>query len=136
VVIHLDTTFLVDAIRESRRGVEGPARQWLAGHPGEALAMSVFVLCELLVGAELHAEAATERRRIRETCAGLPVVMPDEHLADTYARIHGALTRRGEPLATMDLLIAGTAVTHGAALLTANEGHFARVSGLRVLGYR
>jgi predicted nucleic acid-binding protein len=136
VVIHLDTTFLVDAIRESRRGVDGPARQWLAEHPGEALAMSVFVLCELLVGAELHAEAQTERRRIRDTCSGLPVVMPDEHLADTYARIHGGLARRGEPLATMDLLIAATALTQGAALLTANEAHFSRVSGLRIIGYR
>ena len=32
--------------------------------------------------------------------------------------------------------IAATALTHGAALLTANEAHFASVSGLRVLGYR
>lgn len=135
-MIHLDTTFLMDAIRESRRGMDGPARRWLADHPGEPMAMSVFVLCELLVGAELHADAQAERRRVRAIFGGVPVVMPDEHLADTYARIHGALTRRGEPLATMDLLIAATAVTHGAALLTANEADFARVSGLRVLGYR
>jgi predicted nucleic acid-binding protein len=39
-------------------------------------------------------------------------------------------------LATMDLLIAATAVTSEASLLNANEAHFARVSGLRVLGYR
>lgn len=135
-MIHLDTTFLVDAIRESRRGAEGPARRWLASHPEEGLAMSIFVLCELLVGAELHAEADVERRRIRGTCAGLPVVYPDEQLADTYARIHGGLARRGEPLPTMDLLIAATALTHGAALLTANEAHLGRVPGLRVLGYR
>jgi predicted nucleic acid-binding protein len=98
--------------------------------------MSVFVLCELLVGAELHAEAETERRRIRDTCSGLPVVIPDEHLADAYARVHAGLARRGEPLATMDLLIAATAMTHGAALLTANEAHFSSVAGLRVIGYR
>lgn len=135
-MIHLDTTFLVDAIRESRRGEDGPARRWLVDHPGEALAMSVFVSCELLVGAELHAEAEAERRRVRELCTGLPVVMPDERLADAYARIHAGLARRGEALATMDLLIAATALTQGAALLTANETHFERVSGLRVLGYR
>ena len=135
-MIHLDTTFLVDAIRESRRGMDGPARRWLAGHAGEPLAMSVFVLCELLVGAELHAEAEAERRRIRDTCADLPVVVPDERLADTYARIHGGLARSGDALATMDLLIAATALTREASLLTANEAHFARVPGLRVLGYR
>lgn len=98
--------------------------------------MSVFVLSELLVGAELHADAEAERRRVRDICAGLPVVLPDERLADAYALIHGGLARRGESLATMDLLIAATALTQGAALLTANETHFARVSGLRILGYR
>lgn len=135
-MIHLDTTFLVDAIRESRRGVDGPARRWLADHGGEPLAVSIFVLCELLVGAELHAEAEAERRRVRETCGGLPVAPPDERLADAYARVHGGLARRGEALATMDLLIAATALTHDAALLTANDAHFARVPGLRVLSYR
>lgn len=34
----------------------------------------------------------------------------------------------------MDLLIAATALTHDAALLTANEAHFARLPSLRVLG--
>ena len=52
-MIHLDTTFLVDAIRESRRGQDGPARRWLTRHRGEALAVSVFVRAEVLVGAEL-----------------------------------------------------------------------------------
>jgi predicted nucleic acid-binding protein len=136
VVIHLDTTFLVDAIRESRRGSDGPARRWLADHGAEPLAVSIFVMCELLVGAELHAEAEVERRRVRDTCAGLPVAVPDERLADTYARIHGSLARRGETLAPCDLLIAATALTKEASLLTANEAHFARVPGLRVLGYR
>ena len=133
---HLDTTFLVDAIRESRGGMDGPARRWLAGHRGESLALSVFVQCELMVGAELHAEAEAERRRIADTCGSLPVVLPDERLADTYARVGAGLAHEGETLATMDLLIAATALTRGASLLTANEAHFARVPGLRVLGYR
>lgn len=133
---HLDTTFLVDAIRESRRGADGPARRWLADHPREPLAVSVFVMCELLVGAELHAEAERERRRVLETCGNLPVVPPEARLADAFARVHAGLARRGEMLATMDLLIAATALTHDAALLTANEAHFARLPGLRVLGYR
>jgi predicted nucleic acid-binding protein len=93
-------------------------------------------MCELLVGAEFHAEAEIERRRIRDTCGDLPVVLPDMRLADAYARIHGGLARGAEPLAAMDLLIAATALTQEASLLTANEAHFARVPGLRVLGYR
>ena len=134
--IHLDTSFLVDAIRESRRGEDGPARRWLAGHREEALAVSLFVLCELMVGAELHTEPEAERRRVRETCGTLPVIGADQHLPATYARVHASLARQGEPLPTMDLLIAATALNEGAGLLTANDRHFARVPGLRVVTYR
>lgn len=134
-MIHLDTTFLVDAIRESRRGHDGPARQWLAGHRGEALGMSVFVRAEILLGAELHADPLGERRRVMAVCGNLPVVLPDDGLADTYARVHAGLRQQGTPLATMDLLIACVALNERAPLLTANQSHFARIPGLRVLDY-
>lgn len=135
MVIHLDTTFLVDAIREARRHEDGPARSWLAENRREKLALSVFVLAELLVGAELHAESDRERRRVFQICGPLPVVAPDRRLADTYASVHAGLLRQGTPLATMDLLIGCTALNEGAALLTANRDHFNRIVGLRVLGY-
>lgn len=104
--------------------------------PGNPSRSALFVMCELLAGATLHAEAERERQRIRDTCGNLPVVLPEARLADVFARIHAGLSRRGEPLATMDLLIGATALSQDAALLTANEGHFARISNLRVLGYR
>lgn len=134
-MIHLDTTFLVDAIREGRRSEDGPARSWLAENRGEDLALSVFVLAELLVGAELHAEPDRERRRVLHVLGELPVIEPDKRLAATYARVHSGLTQQGTPLATMDLLIACTALNNDAALLTANRTHFSRIVGLQVLGY-
>ena len=135
-MIHLDTTFLVDAIRESRRREPGSALGWLAEHAGERLGISLFVLCELLVGAELHAQPEAERQRVQETCGGLPIVPADERLPGTYARLHAGLSRQGHALATMDLLIAGVALNEGAALVTANEVHFGRIPGLRVVAYR
>ncbi len=134
-MIHLDTTFLVDAIRETRRGHDGPARQWLASHRGEPLAMSVFVRAEILVGAELHADPLEERRRVMAVCGDLPVILPDDRLADSYAGAHASLRREGTPLASMDLLIACVALNEGAPLLTANHSHFSRIPGLRVLTY-
>ncbi|NHN57297.1 type II toxin-antitoxin system VapC family toxin [Calidifontibacter sp. DB0510] len=135
MTIHLDTTFLVDAIREGRRGQDGPARRWLAEHRGETLGLSVFVLAELLVGAELHANPDKERRRVLQVLGELPVIEPDSRLAETYARVHASLAQQGAPLATMDVLIGSTALNHDAALLTANRAHFSRIVGLRVLGY-
>lgn len=134
-MIHLDTSFLVDAIRESRRGHDGAARRWLAGHPGEPLAISVFVRAEVLLGAEVHADPIAERRRILAVCGNLPVVLPDDRLAETYAAVHASLRRQGTPLATMDLLIACVALNQGAPILTANHRDFARIPGLRVLAY-
>ncbi len=134
-MIHLDTTFLVDAIRESRRGGGGPARDWLAENRGEDLGLSMFVLAELLVGAELHAEPDKERRRVLHVLGDLPIIEPDKRLAATYARVHAGLTRQGTPLASMDLLIGCTALNADAGLLTANRAHFSRIVGLRVLGY-
>lgn len=135
-MIHLDTSFLVDAIREARRGEAGPARRWLSAHAEENLGISVFVLCELLLGAELHAESARELRRVRETCSTLRLVAADHRLPATYARVCAGLRRQGKAPATMDLLIGSMALLEGAPLLTANEDHFARILGLRVLGYK
>lgn len=134
-MIHLDTTFLVDAIREARRGQEGPARRWLADNRHETLALSVFVRAELVVGAELHAEPDRERRRVLDVCADLPIVTPETGFAETFATVAAGLSRQGTPIATMDLLIACTALDARAGLLTANRSHFDRIAGLRVLGY-
>lgn len=134
-MIHLDTTFLVDAIREGRRGEEGSARRWLAENAREELELSVFVLAELLVGAELHADPMQERRRALQACGGLSVVAPDKRLAPTYARVHAGLVQQGNPIATMDLLIGCTALNADAAVLTANRSHFSRIVGLHVIGY-
>jgi tRNA(fMet)-specific endonuclease VapC len=39
---------------------------------------------------------------------------------------------RGKPIATVDLLIAATAITHDLTVVTHNVKHFADVPGLRV----
>ncbi len=97
--------------------------------------MSVFVRAEILVGAELHADPLQERGRVLAVCGKLPVVLPDARLADAYAGVHASLRRQGTSLPTMDLLIACLALNEGAPLLTANQGHFSRIPGLRVLAY-
>jgi tRNA(fMet)-specific endonuclease VapC len=135
VVIHLDTTFVVDAIRESRRKHDGPARRWLAENRTADLAVSLFVRAELLVGAALHAEPDRERRRVLQVCGNLPVIVPSTEMAETYAGVAAALVRQGTPIATMDLLIGCTALAANAPLLTANRTHFERIVGLRVIGY-
>jgi tRNA(fMet)-specific endonuclease VapC len=42
------------------------------------------------------------------------------------------LRRRGEPIGDADVLIAASALVHGLTVVTNNEGHFRRISGLDV----
>ena len=134
-MIHLDTSFLIDLLREARRGEDGPATRELGELAEEDVWISVFVACELQAGIELSRRPERERERVAELTSGLQVVYPDSRFAAAYGRLLAELARRGEAIAAMDLLIGTAAVLEGAALVTRNERHFARVPGLRVLGY-
>jgi tRNA(fMet)-specific endonuclease VapC len=134
-VIHVDTSFLVDVLRESTRGIRGPATVALDDIEGEAVRMGVHVVCELLAGAELSQTPSVERQRVARLCASLEVVYPDEQFPKVYARVLASLKRAGRQIATMDLLIATAALVDEAMLLTRNVKDFQRVPGLEVRGY-
>jgi len=52
------------------------------------------------------------------------------------ARIRVALEKRGSVIGPMDILIAGTALSLGALLVTNNSAEFSRVPGLRVTDWK
>lgn len=134
-MIHLDTSYLVDLLREVSRGEEGPASAVLDDLGDEELGVSIHVVCELRAGAELSVDPAAERWRVEALVAPLALAIPDERFAGTYGRLLAELRRRGEGISTMDLLIATAAVVDGASLVTRNAREFERVPGLHVLSY-
>jgi predicted nucleic acid-binding protein len=134
-VIHADTSFLVDLLREATRGIQGPATTLLDSMQREEIRVGVHVVCELLAGAEGSQRPAIERQRVRRLCGTLVVSYPDERFPPVYATLLASLRRAGRPIATMDLLIATAAVVDDAALVTRNTRHFSRISGLTIRGY-
>jgi tRNA(fMet)-specific endonuclease VapC len=60
----------------------------------------------------------------------------DSAAAMAAASIRVALEKRGSTIGPLDLLIAGTAASRGAALVTNNAAEFSRVPGLRVLDWK
>jgi tRNA(fMet)-specific endonuclease VapC len=64
--------------------------------------------------------------------AGLTQVPFDHEAARESARIRVELEARGLVIGPLDLLIAGTAVSRGAVLVTSNTKEFSRVKGLRL----
>ena len=132
---HLDTSFLVDLLRESGRGEPGPAHALLATLADEPLAVSVHVACELYAGAELAKTPETERARVDSLLAALQIAQPDEGFPARYGELLAELRRRGQSIATMDLLIAAAALGQRASLVSRNARDFDRVPGLVVKGY-
>lgn len=112
-MIHADTSFLVDLLREARRGTRGPATRLLGELAGEEVRVGVHVLCELLAGAETSERSSVERQRVRHLCNSLVVSYPDERFPAAYARVLTALRDAGRPIATMALLIAPASARTG-----------------------
>jgi hypothetical protein len=52
LIVHLDTSFVVDLLRETTRGASGPASAFLEKHLDDELRMSLFVACGLSLGVE------------------------------------------------------------------------------------
>lgn len=134
-MIHLDTTFLVDLLRESAREKPGRATAFLADIEDESLAASVHVVCELETGAELSDNPGEEREKVETLCRGFQIVYPTPRFPLVYAQLLAPLERAGQRIGVMDLLIATAAVLDGAAVVTRNAREFRRVPGLTVIEY-
>lgn len=135
MILHLDTSLLVDLLRETAREERGPAAEFLERHLDDELRTSLFVACELMLGVERSDRGVDERRRVEEIFAVVPLVLPTASMAPIYGRLLAGLQRRGEAIATMDLLVAAAALAEGVPLVTRNLRHFERVPDLRLLEY-
>jgi predicted nucleic acid-binding protein len=135
-VIHLDSSFLIDLDRETKRERPGPAFDLMESlDDGEILCVSVHVVCELRAGAELAAQPIREHEGLDRLLSGLLVVYPDERLAPLYARLFAVTGLGRRTVEAMNLLIASAALLDDAPLVTKNVKDFSRVPGLRLLKY-
>jgi tRNA(fMet)-specific endonuclease VapC len=135
-MIHFDSSFLIDLLRETTNERLGPAFDLIESlDPHEILGVSVHVVCELRAGAELARRPAAEHAALDELFDGLQIVHPDHRFPAIYARLLGTTGRGRTPIATMDLLIATAAIIDDAALVTRNVKDFKRVPGLSLVTY-
>jgi predicted nucleic acid-binding protein len=135
-VIHLDTTFLVDLLREQRRGRPGPASTYVEGLPDDdVLGVSVHVVCELMAGTQTAGAPTGELERLTRLTDALVVRYPDARFAQEYGRLLAGVRAAGSSIDTMGLLIATAAVLDRVPLVTRNTRHFAKVPGLTIEKY-
>jgi tRNA(fMet)-specific endonuclease VapC len=100
------------------------------------LAIPAIVVYELEYGTLRSKFAARRRRELEAGLAQMQHVPFDSAAAVAAAGIRVALEKQGFTIGPLDMLIAGTAVSRGAALVTNNAAEFSRVPGLRVMDLR
>ena len=136
MILHLDTAYVIDLLREHARGRPGPALAWIeAADEHDTLALSVHAACELRAGAELARQPVREHEALDDLLNALLIVHPDDRFAAQYGRTLAAVHRMGTTIATMDLLIATAALLDDAPVVTRNVRDFSKVPGLRLIRY-
>jgi tRNA(fMet)-specific endonuclease VapC len=100
--------------------------------PPEHQFTSSITLGELVYGAHrLEGRTAALLERIEDTLLpNLPVLPFDASAARRYGEIRAELEQRGTPIGDADVRIAAIALSRGLKVVTGNERHFRRVSGL------
>ena len=135
-MIHCDSSFLIDLHQELTSARPGPASDLIESlDDKEILAVSVHVLCELRVGAELTRQVVSAHEALDQLLHGFVIAHTDDRFAPAYARLCASLGRSKRMIPAMDLLIATAALLDDAQLITRNVKDFNRVPGLRVLSY-
>lgn len=100
-----------------------------------SIAVPAIVRAELLYGARKSGRVEVELEKavsFLEPYASIPF---DDAAAETYASIRADLEAQGRVIGDHDMLIAATALSRQATLITRNVAEFQRVPGLRLLSW-
>ena len=134
----IDTSALIAVERLSRDRTDEAA--WVSQFPqlaSEPVVLPAIVLAEVLVGvamADTAMRVAARRARIDALIAHVPVVDFDAEIAEEWARLFAALSRKGRLIPSNDLAVAATArrLQFGVLVGPSDEKHYKMVDGLRV----
>jgi tRNA(fMet)-specific endonuclease VapC len=105
----------------------------LAGLPRDEVGLPLLVLAELLFGARNSRRMSENRAKVEALRASVPILAVTEAVAERYGIVRADVERRGRPKSDFDLVIACTALEHGAVLVT-NDGSLkdGSIEGLEV----
>jgi len=122
----LDTNSLVYFFKGTGRVSE----HLLATAPREVAVPAVAVY-ELEVGIAKSTSPKKRRQQLDEFLRWAAILPFGWVEARASAEVRADLERKGCPIGPLDTLIAGTAVAHGATLVTRNIDEFGRIVGLK-----
>ena len=128
MTLMLDTNICIYLIKEHPASV----LERFASHPVGAIGMSVITLAELEYGVTKSSRPTRNREALEQFISPLEVAPFDRHATAAYGKLRTALEKKGQPIGSMDLLIAAHAISLDVRLITHNVREFGRVPSLRI----
>lgn len=119
-----------DTCIEIMRGHLPKAQKLMRNSSPDLFCVPAIVEAELMYGAENSNDPEEGRFFVDSLLSPMRVIPFDSRCASHYGQIRVDLKRRGCMIGPNDLLIAATALAHGATLVTNNAREFSRVRGL------
>jgi tRNA(fMet)-specific endonuclease VapC len=119
-----------DTVSFALRGL-GQVASRLQSHKRSELCLSAITVAELRFGADKR-NSRRIHRAIDAFLSGVDVLSFDAAAAAKFGIVGSALATSGVPIGQMDTLIAAHALSVNATLVTNNEKHFTKVSGLKI----
>ncbi len=123
----LDTNTLIYFFK----GMGGVSQRLLATPPSE-IGIPTIVVYEIEVGIAKSGSPRKRRAQLDVIMGLVSILSFGREEAMASARLRAGLQRAGSPIGPMDTLIAGTALSQGAVLVSRNLAEFERIRDLRV----
>ena len=124
----LDTNICIYAIRQKPEKVF----QKLQEVDPEDVCVSSVTYAELVHGVEKSAAVEKNRLALSMLLANIEILNFDVNAADCYGKIRAGLEKKGTPIGSLDMMIAGHAMSMGYTVVTNNVKEFSRVPDLLI----
>ncbi|MCH7732220.1 MAG: type II toxin-antitoxin system VapC family toxin [Candidatus Marinimicrobia bacterium] len=123
----LDTDTIIYSLKGNKA-----VKNELQKHLHDPLKLSVITLMELYYGAYKSQKMESNIAKIKTIETSLDILPINQELVEVFGMLKSKLEKAGKGLDDFDLIIASTALTHNLVLVTNNEKHFQRITGLEI----
>lgn len=127
-MICLDSDILVAFLRKKHDSLK-----FIQEHENEGLATTMINQFELLIGAKVSEKKSENVLRTRDLISRLSVLTLGDKEVEECSDIYAELQKSGQVIDIRDVFIAGMCRLSGITLVTRNEDHFRRISGLNIV---
>jgi tRNA(fMet)-specific endonuclease VapC len=127
MIVVLDTSVCVELLRGNPRAIAA-----LTARSPDDVALASMTCAELRYGALRAQLRQRAHARLDAFLSAFEILPFDEPSAIHHAAAREALTSTGRTIGERDLVIAATALAHGASVATGNLREFTRVPGLEI----